>query len=74
MTRAARALRLARGTSPVSVTINDQSVRGAKTSPRAVQLDISTLTPGDYLVQLEVDVAGQYVIRADRRITVVPSR
>ena len=74
MTRAARALRLARGTSPVSVTINDQSVRGATTSPRAVQLDISTLTPGDYLVQLEVDVAGQYVIRADRRITVVPSR
>lgn len=74
MTRAARALRLARGTSPVSVTINDQSVRGARMSPRAVQLDISTLKPGDYLVQLEVDVAGQYVIRADRRITVVPSR
>jgi hypothetical protein len=74
MTRAARALRLARGTSPVSLTIEDQSARGARTSPRAVQLDISTLKPGDYLVQLEVDVAGQYVIRADRRITVVPAR
>lgn len=69
--RAARALRLARGSSPVSVTIEDMSARGAPTSPRAVQLDISTLKPGDYLVQLEVDVAGQYVIRADRRITVV---
>ena len=72
MTRAARALRLSRGTSPVSVTMEDMSLRGARTSPRAVHLDISTLTPGDYLVQLEVDVAGQYVIRADRRITVVP--
>ncbi len=74
MTRAARALRLAKGKSPVAVTINDQSARGVRTSVRAVQLDISSLTPGDYLVQLEVDVAGQYVIRADRRITVVPSR
>ncbi len=72
VTRAARALRLSRETSPVSLTIEDMSARGARTSPRAVQLDISTLKPGDYLVQLEVDVAGQYVIRADRRITVVP--
>jgi hypothetical protein len=67
-------LRLSRGTSPVSVSIEDMSARGVRTSARAVQLDISTLKPGDYLVQLEVDVAGQYVIRADRRITVVPDR
>ncbi len=72
--RAARALRLSRGASPVSVSIEDMSARGSRTSARAVQLDISTLKPGDYLVQLEVDVAGQYVIRADRRITVVPER
>ena len=70
--RAARALRLIRGSSPVSLTVEDMSARGARTSPRAGQVDISTLKPGDYLVQLEVDVAGQYVIRADRRITVVP--
>jgi len=70
--RVSRALRLSRGSSPVSLTVEDMSARGATTSPRAVQVDISTLRPGDYLVQLEVDVAGQYVIRADRRITVVP--
>ena len=69
--RVSRALRLSRGSSAVSLTVEDMSARGARTSPRAVQLDISTLKPGDYLVQLEVDVAGQYVIRADRRITVV---
>lgn len=71
MGRAARALRLARAASPVSVSINDMSARGVRTSVRAVQLDIRTLKPGDYLVQLEVEVAGQYVIRADRHITVV---
>ena len=69
--RAARALRLARASSPVTVTINDVSARDTRTSARAVQLDIRSLKPGDYLVQLEVEVAGQYVIRADRRITVV---
>ncbi len=72
VTRAAQALRLRRTTTPVSVTIEDQSARGARTTTRAVKLDISTLPPGDYLVQLEIGVAGQYTIRADRRITVVP--
>jgi hypothetical protein len=34
-------------------------------------VDISTLRPGTYLVQLDVQVAGQYAIRADRQIVVV---
>ena len=70
LARGARALRLAREAQPVSVGAEDLSARGASMSPRALQLDISTLKPGDYLVQLEIDVAGQYVIRADRRIVV----
>lgn len=68
--RLARALRLARGSDPVSITVEDVSARGASVSARAVQLDISTLARGDYLVQLEITVAGQYTIRADRRIVV----
>jgi hypothetical protein len=68
--RGARALRLARGSSPVSITVEDVSARGSARSARAVQLDISTLRRGDYLVQLEITVAGQYTIRADRRIVV----
>jgi hypothetical protein len=68
--RGLRALRLARESQPVSITVEDVSARGASRSARAVQLDISTLRAGDYLVQLEVSVAGQYTIRADRRIVV----
>jgi hypothetical protein len=71
MARAARALRLARDAAPVSVGVQDLSSRGSTRSARALELDISTLKRGEYLVQLEVTVAGQYTIRADRRIIVV---
>ena len=65
-----RALRLSRESQPVSLTIEDMSALASTMSPRAVQVDISTLKAGDYLVQLEISVAGQYVIRADRRLVV----
>ncbi len=68
--RIGRALRLSRATTPVSVTVEDRSARGARVTPRALELDISTLRAGAYLVQLEIDVAGQYTIRADRRLVV----
>ncbi|MBW7934010.1 MAG: hypothetical protein H3C62_10450 [Gemmatimonadaceae bacterium] len=64
-------LRLIRQATPVSVTVNDLTARGRTTSPRAVQLDISTLKRGAYIVQLEIDVAGQYPLRADHRIEIV---
>ena len=69
--RASRALRLSRGTTPVSLSVQDRSALGKRTSPRAVEVDLSGLKPGDYLVQLEIDVAGQYTVRADRRLTVI---
>lgn len=69
--RAARALRLARESAPVSVTVEDLSRRGATWTGRSLELDISTLVPGEYLVQLEISVAGQYTIRTDRRLVVV---
>jgi hypothetical protein len=69
--RQAKALRLAHEATPVSVTVSDMSARGASLSPRAIELDISTLTKGSYIVQLEIDVAGQYVIRADHRIEII---
>ncbi|MEX2181878.1 MAG: hypothetical protein WD771_07535 [Gemmatimonadaceae bacterium] len=68
--RGARSLGLARESAPVSITVNDRSARGGTMSARAVQLDISTLRRGEYLVQLEISVAGQYSIRTDRRIVV----
>ncbi len=69
--RGARALGLAREAEPVRVTVEDRSVRGATMTARAIQVDISTLRPGTYQVQLDVQVAGQYAIRADRQIVVV---
>jgi len=69
--RLARSLRLSRGTTPVSVGVDDVSARGGTTSARAIELDISTLTKGAYIVQLELSVAGQPTLRAEHRIEVV---
>ncbi|MBA4070354.1 MAG: hypothetical protein C0497_00730 [Gemmatimonas sp.] len=64
-------LRLVRQATPVSVSVNDMTARGRTTSPRAVQLDIGTLKKGAYIVQLEIEVAGQYPLRADHRIEII---
>lgn len=69
--RGLRALRLAKQSAPVSITVEDVSARGVSLTGRSVELDISTLRKGDYLVQLEISVAGQYTIRADRRLVVI---
>lgn len=69
--RQAKALKLVREATPVSVSVQDMSARGAGFSPRSLELDISTLKKGSYIVQLEIDVAGQYVIRNDHRIEIV---
>lgn len=66
-----RSLRLARETTPVSVSVQDMSAIGKTLSARAIELDISTLPKGAYIVQLEVSVAGQYVIRTDHRIEII---
>jgi hypothetical protein len=68
--RGARALGLSRESAPVTVTVEDYTARDRTMSARAVHLDISTLRAGEYLVRLEVSVAGQYTIRADRQIVV----
>ena len=65
-----RALRVWKEAKPVSVQVQDVSARGQTTSPRSVEVDISTLPPGPYLVELEIEVAKQYRVRAERRIVV----
>ncbi|MBM4193160.1 MAG: hypothetical protein FJ202_02100 [Gemmatimonadetes bacterium] len=59
-----------RDETPVRVTVNDLSARGRSDSPRAIELDIATLKPGVYIVQLEVTVAGQQPLRSEKRISV----
>ena len=69
--RQAKALKLVHEATPVTVSVEDISARGSTRSPRAIEVDISTLRKGSYIVQLEIEVAGQYVVRADHRIEVV---
>jgi hypothetical protein len=69
--RLKRALRVWKEAKPVSVQVQDVSARGQTMSPRSVEVDISTLPPGPYLVELEIEVAKQYRVRAERRIVVV---
>lgn len=69
--RQAKALKLVTEATPVSVAVEDLSARGVSTSPRAIELDISTLKKGSYIVQLEITVAGQYTVRADHRIEII---
>lgn len=69
--RKAESLKLVRQATPVSVSVEDMSARGATVSPRAIELDISTLKQGAYIVQLEITVAGQFTVRADHRIEII---
>ncbi len=69
--RQAKALKLVHEATPVIVSVEDLSARGVNISPRALELDIHTLTKGSYIVQLEIEVAGQYVVRADHRIEII---
>jgi hypothetical protein len=69
--RQAKALKLVHEATPVVVSVEDLSARGANVTPRALELDIHTLTKGSYIVQLEIEVAGQYVVRAEHRIEII---
>ena len=69
--RQAKSLKLVHEATPVIVSVEDLSARGANSTPRALELDISTLKKGSYIVQLEIEVAGQYVVRAEHRIEII---
>ena len=71
LSRGLRALRRVREAQPVSVGIRDVSARGSPVTARAVEVDLATLTPGRYLLQLELDAGPGNVVRVERTITVV---
>jgi tetratricopeptide (TPR) repeat protein len=70
LARGIRALRRVREAQPVSVGIRDVSARGSAVTARAVEVDLSTLTPGRYLLQLELNAGGNEV-RVERTITII---
>jgi hypothetical protein len=67
----AGALTPTRDETPVRVSVNDQSARGSTTTPRALELDISTLDTGTYVVQLEIELAGGLTVRTERRVSII---
>jgi hypothetical protein len=69
--RLTKSLKLVHEATPVVVSVEDLSALGKTVTARALALDISTLKKGSYIVQLEIEVAGQYVIRAEHRIEVI---
>ena len=71
LARGLRALRRIREALPVSVGISDISARGSAVTARAVEVDLATLTPGRYLLQLELNAGPGNEVRVERSITVV---
>jgi hypothetical protein len=71
LSRGLRALRRIREAQPVSVGLQDISARGSAVTARAVEVDLSTLTPGRYLLQLELNAGPGNEVRVERTITVV---
>lgn len=70
LSRGLRALRRVREAQPVSVGLMDVSARGSAITARAVEVDLSTLTPGRYLLQLELNAGPGNEVRVERTITV----
>ena len=70
LSRGLRALRRVKEAQPVTVGLRDVSARGSAVTARAVEVDLATLTPGRYLLQLEL-TAGSNVVRVERPITVI---
>ncbi len=69
--RVARAVGLEREPTRVVVAVEDVSAPRVRMTPRALDVDISTLSKGTYVIQLEVQVAGQHAVHAERRIEIV---
>lgn len=71
LSRGLRALRRTREAQPVSVGLRDVSARGSPVTARAVEVDLATLTPGRYLLELELTAGPGNVVRVERTISVV---
>jgi hypothetical protein len=69
-----RSLRRVREQRPITMGLNDVSERGVPYSPRAVVVDLATLQPGRYQIEIELDAGAGNVVRAQRTVTVVERR
>ena len=68
--RGLQALRLVKEAQPVTVGLSDVSARGRGYTPRAVVVDLATLKPGRYVMQVEITASGTIPVRGERELTV----
>lgn len=71
MRRRIQAIGVSPQATPVKLTHEDLSARGQTFTPRAFYLDVTQLKKGAYIVQLEVEVAGQYRVFSERVLEIV---
>lgn len=64
------ALRLIREAKPVSVGMRDVSARGRGYTPRSVVVDLTSLKPGRYALELEIAAEGTIPVRASRIVVI----
>jgi hypothetical protein len=69
--RRMQAIGLSRQATPLSLSHEDYSTRGQRMTPRSFYLDVRELKKGAYIVQLSVEVAGQYVVYSERSLEIV---
>lgn len=72
--RTLRSLRRVREQQPITMGMQDVTARGVPFAPRSVVVDLSTLRPGRYQIEIELDAGGGNVVRAQRPVTVVERR
>ncbi len=69
--RVAEALRLARSTPPVRMSWNDWTGREESVAARGVELDVSEIPPGRYVIELVVSSEERELARTAREIRIV---
>ena len=72
--RTLRSLRRVREQQPITMGMQDVTARGVPFAPRSVVVDLSTLRPGRYQIEIELDAGAGNVVRAQRPVTVVERR
>ncbi len=70
--RVAESLRLARPATPLRLSWSDWQGRREEISARMVEVDVSTLPAGRYLIQVVVASGGREIARTGREITIAP--
>jgi hypothetical protein len=68
--RRLNAIGLSKEAQPTLLTFEDQSRLNERMTPRGAYVKINTLKKGAYIIQIQVEVNGQYVVTSEKSIEV----